>query len=49
MDTVGERLVLFAIGLIISVPISYILLKNCVNMNPRINSNKIHNENIDLV
>ena len=36
MSSVEERLVIFAICFIISVPVSYILLKNCVAMNSRI-------------
>lgn len=36
MSSVEERLVIFAICFLISVPVSYILLKNCVEMNSRI-------------
>ena len=35
MSSVEERLVIFAICFIISVPVSYILLKNCVDINSR--------------
>ena len=56
MSSVEERLVIFAICFIISVPVSYILLKNCVEMNSRIdisyntdneirNKQKIESEN----
>ena len=36
MSSVEERLVIFAISFVISVSISYVLLKNCVEMNSRI-------------
>mgnify|MGYP001369373979 FL=1 len=36
MSSVEERLVIFAICFIISVPVSYVLLKNCVDINSRI-------------
>jgi hypothetical protein len=36
MSTVEERLVIFAICFLISVPVSYCLLKNCVDINSRI-------------
>ena len=36
MSSVEERLVIFAISFVISVPVSYVLLKNCVEMNSRI-------------
>ncbi len=36
MSSVEERLVIFAICFVISVPVSYVLLKNCVEMNSRI-------------
>ena len=56
MSSVEERLVIFAICFLISVPVSYILLKNCVEMNSRIdisyntdneirNKQKIESEN----
>ena len=35
MSSVEERLVIFAICFVISVPVSYILLKNCVDINSR--------------
>ena len=35
MSSVEERLVIFAICFVISVPISYVLLKNCVDINSR--------------
>ena len=36
MSSVEERLVIFAICFVISVPVSYVLLKNCVDINSRI-------------
>ena len=36
MSSVEERLVIFAISFVISVPVSYVLLKNCLEMNSRI-------------
>ena len=36
MSTVEERLVIFAICFLISVPVSYCLLKNFVDINSRI-------------
>ena len=36
MSTVEERLVIFAICFLISVPVSYCLLKNFVDVNSRI-------------
>ena len=36
MSSVEERLVIFAICFVISVPVSYVLLKNCVETNSRI-------------
>ena len=36
MTSVEERLVIFAISFVISVPVSYVLLKNCLEMNSRI-------------
>tara|TARA_X000000950_G_scaffold113410_1_gene142711 strand:+ start:7024 stop:7227 length:204 start_codon:yes stop_codon:yes gene_type:complete len=35
MSSVEERLVIFAICFVISVPVSYVLLKNCVDINSR--------------
>lgn len=36
MSSVEERLVIFAISFVISLPVSYVLLKNCLEMNSRI-------------
>ena len=36
MSSVEERLVIFAISFVISIPVSYVLLKNCVDINSRI-------------
>ena len=35
MSSVEERLVIFAICFVISAPVSYVLLKNCVDINSR--------------
>lgn len=38
MSTVEERLVIFAICFLISLPVSYFCLKNCVEANSRISN-----------
>ena len=45
MSSVQERLTLFAICFVISLPISYIVLINCVSTQPRIGFNNNNNNN----